>query len=41
VGAIVGSPKPLAMEAVRAKSACLCRALMFTRPRLRSADTID
>ena len=39
--AIVGNTKPLAMEAVRAKSATLCWELMFTRPRFKTPDMIE
>jgi zinc-binding alcohol dehydrogenase family protein len=39
--AIVGNQKPLAMDAVRAKSATLCWELMFTRPRFQTADMIE
>jgi NADPH2:quinone reductase len=35
---IVGNLKPLAMDAVRAKSASLCWELMFTRPRFKTPD---
>jgi zinc-binding alcohol dehydrogenase family protein len=39
--AIVGNQKPLAMDAVRAKSATLCWELMFTRPRFQTPDMIE
>jgi zinc-binding alcohol dehydrogenase family protein len=38
---IVGNLKPLAMDAVRAKSATLCWELMFTRPRFQTPDMIE
>jgi zinc-binding alcohol dehydrogenase family protein len=38
---IVGNLKPLAMDAVRAKSASLCWELMFTRPRFKTPDMIE
>lgn len=38
---IVGNRTPLAMEALRAKSASLSWELMFTRPRFRTADMIQ
>jgi zinc-binding alcohol dehydrogenase family protein len=38
---IVGNMKPLAMDAVRAKSASLCWELMFTRPRFQTPDMIE
>jgi zinc-binding alcohol dehydrogenase family protein len=38
---IVGNVKPLAMDAVRAKSASLCWELMFTRPRFQTPDMIE
>jgi NADPH2:quinone reductase len=39
--AIVGNQKPLALDAVRAKSATLCWELMFTRPRFQTPDMIE
>jgi zinc-binding alcohol dehydrogenase family protein len=39
--AIVGNQKPLAMDAVRMKSATLCWELMFTRPRFQTPDMIE
>jgi NADPH:quinone reductase-like Zn-dependent oxidoreductase len=39
--AIVGNQKPLAMDAVRSKSATLCWELMFTRPRFQTPDMIE
>ncbi len=39
--AIVGNQKPLAMDAVRSKSATLCWELMFTRPRFKTPDMIE
>ncbi len=39
--AIVGNRAPLAMDAVRAKSAALCWELMFTRPRFQTPDMIE
>jgi NADPH:quinone reductase len=41
VVAIVGNQKPLAMDAIRAKSATLCWELMFTRPRFQTADMVE
>ena len=38
---IVGNQKPLAMDAVRAKSATLAWELMFTRPRFKTPDMIE
>jgi len=38
---IVGNARPLAMDAVRAKSASLCWELMFTRPRFQTPDMIE
>jgi NADPH2:quinone reductase len=38
---IVGNQQPLAMDAVRSKSAMLCWELMFTRPRFKTADMIE
>ena len=38
---IVGNMKPLAMDAIRAKSAALCWELMFTRPRFQTPDMIE
>ena len=38
---IVGNLKPLAMDAVRAKSASLCWELMFTRSRFKTPDMIE
>ncbi len=39
--AIVGNQKPLALDAVRAKSATFCWELMFTRPRFQTPDMIE
>ncbi|HEX5768711.1 MAG TPA: zinc-binding alcohol dehydrogenase family protein [Burkholderiales bacterium] len=39
--AIVGNTKPLAMDAVRMKSATVCWELMFTRPRFKTPDMIE
>ena len=39
--AIVGNQKPLAMDAVRSKSATVCWELMFTRPRFQTPDMIE
>jgi zinc-binding alcohol dehydrogenase family protein len=39
--AIVGNQKPLAMDAVRMKSATMCWELMFTRPRFQTPDMIE
>ena len=39
--AIVGNQKPLALDAVRAKSASFCWELMFTRPRFQTPDMIE
>ena len=41
VVAIVANQKPLAMDAVRAKSASVCWELMFTRPRFKTPDMIE
>jgi zinc-binding alcohol dehydrogenase family protein len=41
VVAIVANQKPLAMDAVRAKSATVCWELMFTRPRFKTPDMIE
>jgi NADPH:quinone reductase len=41
VVAIVANTKPIAMDAVRAKSATVCWELMFTRPRFKTADMIE
>ena len=38
---IVGNKNPLAVDAVRAKSAAICFELMFTRPRFRTPDMIE
>ena len=38
---IVGNQKPLAMDAVRSKSATLAWELMFTRPRFKTPDMIE
>jgi zinc-binding alcohol dehydrogenase family protein len=38
---ILGNQKPLAMDAVRAKSATLAWELMFTRPRFQTPDMIE
>jgi zinc-binding alcohol dehydrogenase family protein len=38
---IVGNKNPLAVDAIRAKSAALCFELMFTRPRFKTADMIE
>jgi zinc-binding alcohol dehydrogenase family protein len=38
---IVGNLKPLAMDAIRAKSATLCWELMFTRARFQTPDMIE
>lgn len=38
---IVGNQRPLAQDAIRAKSATLCWELMFTRPRFQSPDMIE
>ena len=39
--AIVANAKPLAMDAVRMKSATICWELMFTRPRYKTPDMIE
>ena len=39
--AIVGNTKPMALDAVRAKSATFCWELMFTRPRFQTPDMIE
>jgi NADPH2:quinone reductase len=39
--AIVGTPTPLSMDAVRLKSLTLCWELMFTRPRFQTPDMIE
>jgi NADPH2:quinone reductase len=39
--AIVGNQRPLAQDAIRAKSATLCWELMFTRPRFQTPDMIE
>ncbi|HEU4922743.1 MAG TPA: zinc-binding alcohol dehydrogenase family protein [Burkholderiales bacterium] len=39
--AIVANTKPLAMDAVRMKSATVCWELMFTRPRFQTPDMIE
>ena len=39
--AIVANSKPLAMDVVRSKSACVCWELMFTRPRFKTPDMIE
>jgi len=39
--AIVGNQKPLALDAMRAKSASFCWELMFTRPRFQTPDMIE
>jgi NADPH2:quinone reductase len=39
--AIVGNQKPIAMDAVRMKSATMCWELMFTRSRFQTADMIE
>jgi alcohol dehydrogenase len=41
VVAIVANTKPLAMDAVRAKSATVCWELMFTRARFKTPDMIE
>jgi NADPH:quinone reductase len=38
---IVGNKNPLAVDAIRAKSAALCFELMFTRPRFKTPDMIE
>jgi zinc-binding alcohol dehydrogenase family protein len=38
---IVGTKGPLAMDAVRGKSASVCWELMFTRPRFKTPDMIE
>ena len=38
---IVGNKNPLAVDAIRAKSAALCFELMFTRSRFKTADMIE
>jgi NADPH:quinone reductase len=38
---IVGNQRPLAQDAIRAKSATLCWELMFTRPRFQTPDMIE
>ncbi len=39
--AIVANKSPLAMDAVRSKSATMCWELMFTRPRFQTPDMIE
>lgn len=39
--AIVANREPLAMDAIRSKSATLCWELMFTRPRFQTPDMIE
>ncbi len=39
--AIVGNARPLALDAVRQKSASFCWELMFTRPRFQTPDMIE
>ena len=39
--AIVGTPTPLSMDALRLKSASLCWELMFTRPRFQTPDMME
>jgi NADPH:quinone reductase-like Zn-dependent oxidoreductase len=41
VVAIVGNRDPLAMDAVRSKSASVCWELMFTRSRFQTPDMIE